>query len=56
MVKAVGRIAELSSKAEGVEGQLGLDIPVGPLMENQLRTMPTHTALKQVALFWSTMG
>lgn len=56
LVKAVGRIAELSSKAEGVEGTAGLDIPVGPLMENQLRTMPTHTALKQVALFWSTMG
>ena len=51
LVKAVGRIAELSSKA-----QLGSDIPAGPLTENQLRTMLTHTARKQVALFWSTMG
>ena len=56
LVKAVGRIAELHLRQKVSKGQLGLDIPVGPLMENQLRTMLTHTALKQVALFWSTMG
>ena len=54
LVKAVGRIAELSSKVS--KEQLGSDIPAGPLTENQLRTMLTHTARKQVALFWSTMG
>ena len=45
LVKAVGRIAELSAKAAGVEGT-----------ENQLRTMLIHTVQRPVALCWSTMG
>ena len=55
LVKAVGRIAELSAKTAGVEGQLVLDIRVGRLTENQLRTMLTHTALRQDVLSWCTM-
>ena len=55
LVKAVGRIAELSAKTAGVEGQLVSDIRVGRLTENQLRTMLTHTALRQDVLSWCTM-
>ena len=33
LVKAVGRIAELSAKTAGVEGRLVSDILVGRLME-----------------------
>lgn len=56
LVKAVGRIAELSAKTAGVEEQLVSDILVGLLTENQLRTMLTHTALRQNVLSWCIMG
>lgn len=55
LVKAVGRIAELAAKTEGVEGTAVLDILVGQLTVNQQRTMLTHTAQKQNVLFWFTM-
>ena len=51
LVKAVGRIAELAAKTEGVEGTAG----VGQLMVNQQKTMLTHTAQKQNVSFWFTM-
>ena len=43
-------------KTAGVEGRLVSDILVGRLMGNQLRTMLTHTALRQNVLSWFTMG
>ena len=56
LVKAVGRIAELAAKTEGVEGTAGIGHTRWATHGNQQRTMLTHTARKQVALFWSTMG
>ena len=47
LVKAVGRIAELSAKTADVEGRLVSDILVGRLTGNQQRTMLTRTALRQ---------
>ena len=56
LVKAVGRIAELSAKAEGVEGDAGIGHTRWATHENQLKTMPTHTVRRQVVLFWYTMA
>ena len=54
LVKAVGRIAELSAKTAGIEGQLVSDILVGRLMGNQRKTMLTHIALRLNVLSWCT--
>ena len=56
LVKAVGRIAELSAKTAGVEGTTVSDILVGRLTGNQRRTMLTRTALRQDVLSWCTTG
>ena len=52
LVKAVGRIAELSAKAEGVEGDAG----IGHTRWATHGKPTEDNALKQVALFWSTTG
>ena len=57
LVKAVGRIAELSAKTADVEGDDWYrDILVGPLTENPQKITLTRIALRQDVLSWSTMG
>lgn len=49
LVKAVGRIAELSAKVgDKTEGTTGIGHTAGQLTANQLRIMPTHIPHKQV--------
>ena len=55
LVKAVGRIAELAAKTEGVEGTAGIGHTRWATHGNQQRIMLTHTAQKQNVLFWFTM-
>lgn len=55
LVKAVGRIAELAAKTEGVEGTAGIGHTRWATHGNQQRTMLTHTAQKQNVSFWFTM-
>ena len=56
LVKAVGRIAELSAKTADVEGTTGIGHTRWALTENQQKIMLTHIALRQDVLSWSTMG
>lgn len=56
LVKAVGRIAELSAKTAGVEGTTGIGHTRWATHGNQRKTMLTHTALRPDVLSWCTMA
>ena len=53
-VKAVGRIAELTAKIEGVEGTAGIGHTRWATHGKPRKTMLTHIAQKQNVSFWFT--
>ena len=55
LVKAVGRIAELAAKTEGVEGTAGIGHTRWATHGKPTEDNATHTAQKLNVLFWFTM-